>query len=258
MSLNLLCALFVGRGGDAPRYDSVPVTRFWKTEVELWPPTATISGVSSSEWPKVLSHSPWPQGTNLSVELPYVHPNYECGVHKDNKYILHAKAAGAGAAAAAQEGASTASLLNDDGATKEARYAFMSISNEVGLASAPQGWVRVDLWHDLDHVGENSDEVATTAEPYVAHYLTTRQFSEEVVLVPKTSLKDPITPLDGTSTSETHPSARVWLLGIFFDAPSNRSALAVLDGETMQREATIWLDHASAFSLHGSWQKPPE
>jgi len=229
----------VYRGGEAPRYDVIPVTRYWKTEVELWPPTPTSTGVSSSAWPKVLSHSPWPLGTNLCVEHPHVHPDYESGVHKYDINTEKVKTA-------TQDDASTVSSSGNAGA-EESRYAFMSISNEVGLATAPQGWVRVDLWHGRDDVASDA--------PYDVHYLNTRQFSEEVVLVPKAPLKDSKTDTD--STSNLHPSARVWVLGMFFDAPSNRSALAVLDGETMQRQATIWLDHASPHGLHGSWLKPP-
>ena len=201
--------------------------------------------MSSSEWPKVLSHSPWPLGTNLCVEHPHVHPNYESGVHKDSIITETVKAA-------AQDGTATVSSSGNSGA-EESRYVFMSISNEVGLATAPQGWVRVDLWHGRENIGQSNDEVAST-DPYSVHYLNTRQFSEEVVLVPKAPLRDSSPGAD--STSELHPSARVWVLGMFFDAPSNRSALAVLDGETMQRQATIWLDHASPHGLHGSWLKP--
>jgi len=183
------------------------------------------------------------------VEHPHIHPSYESGVHPADDIIKRTKAA------FVQDDTFTVAASTVDDGTKEARYAFMSISNEVGLASAPQGWARVDLRHDRIDVNQRSDE-KVIAEPYVAHFLTTRQFAEEVVLVPKAPLKDSDTDTD--STSNLHPSARVWVLGMFFDAPSNRSALAVLDGETMQRQATVWLDHASAFSLHGSWQAPVE
>ena len=45
----------------------------------------------------------------------------------------------------------------------------MSVSNEVGIASAPCGWVRMDLW-----TGD--------VKPC---YTGTRRFSEEIVVVPK-------------------------------------------------------------------------
>jgi carotenoid cleavage dioxygenase-like enzyme len=144
-----------------------------------------------------------------------------------------------------------------NGGGGEARYAFMSISNEVGLATAPQGWARVDLWHGRETPAQSAGSRHEAAAPYAAHYLTTRQFSEEVVLVPKAP-RHALNSEAGQATSTLHASARVWVLGMFFDAPSGRSALAVVDGETMQRQATVWLEHASPHGLHGSWQTPPE
>ena len=101
-----------------------------------------------------------------------------------------------------------------------------SISNAVGLATAPQGWARVDL---------ETGDVRT-------HWLDTRSFSEEVVLVPK--------------DADAADSAAVWVLGMFYDARRKTSALAVVDGETMERVATLWLKHTSPHGLHGSWEAP--
>ena len=51
-------------------------------------------------------------------------------------------------------------------------------------------------------------------------------------------------------------SAAVWVLGMFYDARRKTSALAVVDGETMERVATLWLKHTSPHGLHGSWEAP--
>ena len=106
-----------------------------------------------------------------------------------------------------------------------------SISNAVGLATAPQGWARVDL--------ETGD--------VLAHWLDTRSFTEEVVLVPKDA---------DAAAGASADSAAVWVLGMFYDARRKTSALAIVDGETMERVATLWLKHTSPHGLHGSWETP--
>ena len=85
-------------GGEAPAYDRIPVTHFWRTTVELWPPTSptspsaeattspsstssssSSSSADSSSYPRVTSHTPWPNA-ELCVEHPKVHPQHECGL----------------------------------------------------------------------------------------------------------------------------------------------------------------------------------
>ena len=81
---------------------------------------------------------------------------------------------------------------------------------QVGLATAPQGWVRTDLV-----TGETK-----------ARWIGTRHFTEEVVVVPKGEG-------DRRGGGE-HPSSECWVLGMVYDARAKRSGLCVLDGETME------------------------
>ena len=184
------------------------MTHYWKTEVELWPP----AGTDNRNYPRVLSHDP--MSSSLCVEHPHVHPSFECGVHDSECNVP------------------------TEQYKKAPRYAFMSLSNCVGLATAPCGWARVDLERKA---GDGDAE-------YAAHLLTTRQFSEGVVLVPKDDNQESVGPTGCES-------ARVWVLGMFYDAAAKRSAVAVVDGETMERRATLWLRHVSPHGLHGSWAK---
>ena len=47
------------------------------------------------------------------------------------------------------------------------------------------------------------------------------------------------------------------MLGLMFDAERGTSALQIVDGESMERVATLWLKHRSPHGLHGSWRPPP-
>lgn len=98
-------------------------------------------------------------------------------------------------------------------------------------------------------------------------YVETRQFPEELVLVPKAAARGARKAAaaardgggDGAAAEEgapLHASAAVWLLGMMYDAARKRSALAIVDGETMERVATLWMKHASPHGLHGSWCPP--
>ena len=100
----------------------------------------------------------------------------------------------------------------------------------MGLATAPQGWVRTDL-----ATGETK-----------ARWIGTRHFTEEVVVVPKGEG-------DQRGGGE-HPSSECWVLGMVYDARAKRSGLCVLDGETMEVAATLWMKHVSPHGLHGSWR----
>ena len=195
-------------GGEAPVYDRIPVTHFWRTELEL-------GGAAGA--PRVASHAPFPSA-DYCVEHPHVHPAFEAGVEGGDApsapRFAYMSVPKIGQARRARSGMKLRPLSR------------RSISNAVGLATAPQGWARVDL---------ETGDVRT-------HWLDTRSFSEEVVLVPK--------------DADAADSAAVWVLGMFYDARRKTSALAVVDGETMERVATLWLKHTSPHGLHGSWEAP--
>ena len=230
-------------GGEAPTYDVIPLTNYWKTAVELWPEGedggascfASSSSSSSSSSTRIVSHAPFPS-EKWCCEHPHIHPDFECGVHD-----LEARKAWQQEQQPSPKSAFSSSLSSSSSSSssslrrREARYAFMSVSNEVGIASAPCGWVRMDLW-----TGD--------VKPC---YTGTRRFSEEIVVVPKASKSS------NENEEDDEASARCWLLGMFYDAEQKRSALAVVDGETMERVATLWLKHASPHGLHGSWKAPP-
>ena len=87
-------------GGEAPSYDKIPLTNYWETRIDLRP--------ADGGAPRATRFAPFPDA-RYCVEHPHVHPAFECGVHDEE------------IGAAAEDAP---------------RYAFMSISNEVGLASA--------------------------------------------------------------------------------------------------------------------------
>ena len=96
---------------------------------------------------------------------------------------------------------------------------------QVGLATAPQGWVRTDLV-----TGETK-----------ARWIGTRHFTEEVVVVPKGEG-------DRRGGGE-HPSSECWGLGMVYDARAKRSGLCVLDGETMEVRVPSTFDRACRAAL---------
>mmetsp|Transcript_88776 Transcript_88776/g.177513 ORF Transcript_88776/g.177513 Transcript_88776/m.177513 type:complete len:772 (+) Transcript_88776:103-2418(+) len=264
-------------GGEAPVYDRIPVTHFWRTTVELWPPTSptspsaetttppsstsSSSSADSPSYPRVTSHAPWPNA-ELCVEHPKVHPQHECGL--------------TGLGGGGVESGGSASHYRP-----APRFAYMSCSNKIGLATAPQGWARVDLADSVaNHQGDLFDGSGGEEEDsHQAKVLTTwlgsRTFAEELVLVPMAlsiASSKPLSTTEATATTtgtstgeeeeeggEEEPSARCWLLGLFYDAESKRSGVAIVDGRTMGPPvAKLWLKHVSPHGLHGSWRPPPK
>jgi all-trans-8'-apo-beta-carotenal 15,15'-oxygenase len=100
-------------------------------------------------------------------------------------------------------------------------------SNVVGLSTAPSGYCRVD----------------TKTNTVKTWWTEKRVFTEEVVVVPK---RDP-------ETNELRDGC--WLLGVLHDAEEDRSSLAIVDGDDIERGPVcrIHLKHPLAYSLHGSF-----
>ena len=228
-------------GGEAPTYDVIPLTNYWRTSVELRP--SASSAAASSSFPRVTSHAPFPS-QKWCCEHPHIHPDFECGVHdlQAREAWKQKQQLGASLAEETTKLATSSSSSSSSSrrlARREARFAYMSVSNEVGMSTAPCGWVRFDLW-----TGD--------AKPC---FLNPRRFSEEIVIVPKANAA--AADSNDGDDDDGMASARCWLLGMFYDAEQKRSALAVVDGETMERVATLWMKHVSPHGLHGSWKAPP-
>jgi all-trans-8'-apo-beta-carotenal 15,15'-oxygenase len=100
-------------------------------------------------------------------------------------------------------------------------------SNTVGLSTAPSGYCRVD----------------TKTNTIQTWWTETRVFTEEVVVVPK---RNPET---------NEPRDECWLLGVLHDAQENRSSLAIVDGDDIEKGPVcrIHLKHPLAYSLHGTF-----
>jgi all-trans-8'-apo-beta-carotenal 15,15'-oxygenase len=97
----------------------------------------------------------------------------------------------------------------------------------LGLSTAPSGYCRVE----------------TKTNTIQTWWTETRVFTEEVVVVPK---RNPET---------NEPRDECWLLGVLHDAQENRSSLAIVDGDDIEKGPVcrIHLKHPLAYSLHGTF-----
>jgi all-trans-8'-apo-beta-carotenal 15,15'-oxygenase len=107
------------------------------------------------------------------------------------------------------------------------RYMYMSIGSMQGVSTPPLGYLRLDL---------------VTGEKQV--WSPPRNtFCEELVVVPK--------------SKEFGDEKNVWLISPLYDAVTNRSSIAVFDGENLNQGPIfrVWLQHPLPHSLHGSFTR---
>ena len=111
--------------------------------------------------------------------------------------------------------------------TQQVRYIYMSLGSITGKSSPPVGYQRLDL-----KTGKTQRWFAPKDT-----------FCEELVVVPK---DDNINGYDGDD---------VWLLAAMFDSVENRSMIAILDGDDIEKGpvARCWLQHSLPHSLHGMY-----
>jgi len=105
----------------------------------------------------------------------------------------------------------------EEGGTVESMY--MSFANTEGVSSPPVGWLRYDRSTGATRV--------CRAPP--------RTFTEEIVVIPKAQ------------------GPGCWLAGMIFNAETDRSGLAILDGEKIEDGpvAIAWLRGPTPHGLHG-------
>lgn len=112
------------------------------------------------------------------------------------------------------------------------RYVYMVVGNECGLSTPPCGWARVDL---------ETGEVKKW-------YAGSRAATQEPHFVPRSGPGGTWTP--GAPVGEEDDG---WLLGVQYDAATDRSCLCVLDAARVEQGPVcrVWLPHAVPHGLHG-------
>jgi len=117
-------------------------------------------------------------------------------------------------------------------ANPKCRYVYMVVGNECGSATPPCGWARADLKTGVVQ----------------RWYAGSRAVTEEPHFVPRKHPHATWTP--GAPQGEEDEG---WLLGVMFDAPSDRSCLCILDAQHIEDGPVcrIWLPHAIPHGLHG-------
>jgi all-trans-8'-apo-beta-carotenal 15,15'-oxygenase len=108
--------------------------------------------------------------------------------------------------------------------TQAVRYLYMTYSNTIGESSPPVGYLKLDLQTEATQVWRG--------DPL--------SFTEEPIFVP---------------TPGARREDEGLLLGIVYDHQRGRSALVVLDAQTMASGplCRLWFEHPVVHGLHGSW-----
>lgn len=129
-------------------------------------------------------------------------------------------------------------LVHPNFVTKKAKFVYASASNLVGDSSAPCGFLKACV---EDEDATTGIPAGTMNETIDAWWFGTRRFSGEPLIVPK----------NGGNPNDERAA---YLIGVVFDAVTDKSAIVVFDLEQELKEgpiATAWLKSAIPHGLHG-------